>query len=370
MYWIPILAIGSYLLFSDTDEKKDNKKKRKRNNKKMANCNGLILNYSNNLNISKKKKNKLKDSKDFLRGKIRDYFKKHHPDYIPEFYIQGSYKMKTTILTKDNECDLDDGVYFKRDIGVTGTTLQKWVKKALKDITSIPTEHRKKCVRVRYKAEYHIDFPIYYFPDDSEYPLLAVKDEDLQESDPKELVEWYNWEKDKEGQLNRIVRYLKGWGDNKRNKMPNGLAMTILVAENIQYNDRDDIALKKTLIKIQKTLDENFECIVPATPYDDLFEDYDSIRMNNFLDNLDSFVDDATEAVENESNQIKASRLWRKHLGDKFPLGQDVDMDAKEASLRKTSKTILSGSAYSQKDGSISDNSSGVKNKTHTNFGG
>ncbi|GGG24806.1 hypothetical protein GCM10011344_26840 [Dokdonia pacifica] len=337
----------------------------------MANCNGLILNYSNNLNISKKKKDKLRDSKNFLQDKITSYFKKNHPDYIPEFYIQGSYKMKTMILTKDNECDLDYGVYFKRDVDVTGTTLQKWVKKALKDVTSIPTEHRKKCIRVKYKAEYHIDFPVYYFPDDCDHPLLAVKDDDLQESDPREVVDWYNSEKDENGQLNRIVKYLKGWGDYKRNKMPSGLAMTILATENIQYNDRDDIALKDTLIAIHNTLLEDFECKVPGTPYDDLFADYDSTRMNNFLDNLDSFVDDAIEAVENESNQRKASKLWRKHLGrDKFPLGEDVDVDAKEVSLRKTSKNILTGTAYSQKDGSISNNSSGVKNKIHTNFGG
>ncbi len=336
----------------------------------MANCNKLFLDFDKNLNISKKKRESLKDSKDSLRDKIRKYFKENHSEYKPEFYIQGSYKMGTIILTRDNECDLDDGVYFLREKGVTGTTLQTWIKNAIEDATTTPPEHHKKCVRVIYKSEYHIDLPAYYFPEDDEHPLLAVKNSDLEESDPKEIVEWYGGKKDENGQLHRHVKYLKAWCDHKRNKMPSGLAMTILAENNLQTNDRDDIALKDTLIEIQKSLDIKFECIVPGTPYDDLFVDYDDTRKNNFLSNLDNFVADAEKAVENEANQLKASKLWKKHLGDKFPLGLDEDTDLKEAALRSISKSILTGSALSQKDGSISERLSGVKNKPHTNYGG
>jgi len=48
-----------------------------------------------------------------------------------------------------------------------------------------------------------------------------------------------------------------------------------------------------------------------------LFENYDEKRKNNFLNCLASFVNDAEEAVK-ESNQLKASKFWRKHLGDRF----------------------------------------------------
>jgi hypothetical protein len=336
----------------------------------MANCNKLFLDYDKKLEISSEKKNRLKNSKETLRKRIRKYFKDNHPEYKPTFYIQGSYKMKTTILTKDDECDLDDGVYFKRDVGVTGTTLQSWIWDAVDGATSTSPEHRKKCVRVIYKADYHIDYPVYYFPEDEDNPCLAVKNQDLEESDPKEVVDWYKKQKDKNGQLHRIVKYLKGWGDHKRNKMPSGLAMTILASENGKYDERDDIALKNTLIAIQDSLEDNFECSVPATPNDDLFENYDDARKRNFLDNLDDFVNDAKEAVDNESNQLKASRLWRKHLGDKFPLGVDEDIDTKESALRSISEKILAGNAYTQRDGSITDTKTGVKNKPHNNYGG
>ena len=63
----------------------------------MANCNKLFLDFDKNLNISKKKKESLKNSKETLRSRIRKYFKDNHPEYKPEFYIQGSYKMVTPI---------------------------------------------------------------------------------------------------------------------------------------------------------------------------------------------------------------------------------------------------------------------------------
>lgn len=336
----------------------------------MANCNKLFLDYDNNLNIPKKKKEKLKESKEVLRTRIRRYFKENHPEYKPEFYIQGSYKMGTTILTKDNDCDLDDGVYFEREADVTATTLQRWVKEALDEATNTAVEHRSRCLRVIYQGDYHIDFPVYIFPEDDEHPSLAVKNNGFEESDPKEVVKWYEAEKKKNIQLNRIVKYLKGWGDYKRNKMPSGLTMTILSANNIQHNDRDDIALKNTLIKIQETLDNNFVCIVPATPGDDLFDNYDYARKSNFLSSLNDFVEDAKKAVDNEPNQLKASRLWRKHLGNNFPLGEDEDTDAKEVALKAISEKILAGTAYSQSSGKLTTDTAGIKNKPHTNYGG
>ncbi len=336
----------------------------------MANCNKLFLGYKENLQIKKEKRDRLKKSKDELRAKIEKHFREKHPDYVPEFWIQGSYKMKTTILTKDDECDLDDGVYFLRDEGVSGTTLQEWVKDAVEGATSTPNQHRKKCIRVIYKADYHIDFPVYYFPEGNGHPLLAVKDNDLEESDPKELYEWFNKKKDKKGQLHRTVAYLKGWGDNIRRKMPSGLAMTILASNNYSEDERDDVSLKESLKKIHSSLKDNFSCVVPATPHDDLFENYDNEKKEHFMNELNSFLNDAIEAVENESNQLNASRLWRKHLGENFPKGKDENVDQKEAALRRLTEKVLAGNAFTQRDGGITEESTGVQNKPHTNYGG
>lgn len=303
-------------------------------NKQMANCQDLFEQFNKEISIPKAKKDKLKDSKDNLRKRIRKYFKEHHPEYEPKFYIQGSYKMKTMIDTKDGICDLDDGVYFMRKPDVTGTTLQQWVWNAVDGYTSTTPQHRKKCVRNIFVADYEIDMPVYYKIDGQQYKI-AVKNEDWRDDDPKAMVEWFN---DKKGgnSLVKIVKCLKAWCDYKRNYMPSGLAMTILAAnakEKFVLGDRDDINLKDTLKEIKKALDLRFECIVPVDPKDNLFANFDEDRKKNFIAALKDFVDDA-EAALREENQLKASRLWRKHLGDRFPLGEDKNDDNKAANSR------------------------------------
>ena len=76
----------------------------------MANCNNLFKKFNGSISIDADKNSKMTNSKTKLRDRIRKWFKDNHPDYEPKFYIQGSYKMKTGIRTKDDICDLDDGV--------------------------------------------------------------------------------------------------------------------------------------------------------------------------------------------------------------------------------------------------------------------
>ncbi len=292
----------------------------------MANTHNLFQEFNSNLQINSSKRERLIKSRDNLRSKIRKFFTENHSKYHPKFFMQGSYKMGTMIRTKDDTCDIDDGVYFDSNPDeVNCTTLQTWIKNAVYGTTE-SISHRSKCITVDYKADYNIDLPVYLFKKDDIHPYLAIKNGDWREDDPKEMVSAFNNEKDEKGQLIRIVRYLKAWSDFKGQKMPCGLAMTILAMNNIQTNDRDDIALKFTLIEIERTLKKEFKCLVPATPNDDLFDEYDNIRKNDFLSNLTDFISDAKNAVNDEKNKLKASNLWQKHLGYKyFPDGEDKD---------------------------------------------
>lgn len=300
----------------------------------MANCNNLFLKFDSELNITKTKKKNLIASKDNLRDKIGADFKKNHKGYNPTFYIQGSYKTKTNIRTKDDTCDLDDGVYFKnKPDDVTPKTLQKWVKDAVEGTTDATPSHKNKCIRVDYQSGYNIDLPVFLFDKETDsHPQLAVKNDGWQEDDPKEFIEEYNSKKDSDGQLQRIVKYLKSWSDHKREKMPPGLAMTVLAMDHFQSNGRDDVSLKYTLIEIENKIENNFHCYMPTTPKDDLFADYDETRKDNFLNNLSSFISDAKKAVDDEKNQLSASKLWKKHLGDRFPDGKDENKESTNAS--------------------------------------
>jgi len=325
----------------------------------MADCHNLFSQYNDDLNIIKSKKDSLKDSKEALRKRIRKYFKENHPEYVPQFFIQGSYKMKTMIRTKDNECDLDDGVYFLRKPDVTCTTLQKWVYNAVEGHTTGGQQHRKKCIRVIYSGDYHIDLPVYYkFEEDGDHPFLAVKDGDWEESDPKEFLEWF---KDvKTDQMVRVSRYLKGWGDYKRNNMPSGLAMAVLTEKNLVENERDDIALRDTLKAIKTSLKAKWECVMPTTPEDDLFNNYDETFKKNFFSALDDFIVDADAAIDDEECQKNASKKWRRHFGGRFPLGEECESDeAKSIGASETSGSLIIGVKGKPKDEGLNAKSKG-----------
>lgn len=307
----------------------------------MANCHNLFGEFNTEISLTSNKKTKMTNSKDGLRERIRKHFKEHHSEYVPKFYIQGSYKMKTGIRTKDDICDLDDGVYFFRDPDVSATTLQNWVWDAVKGYTSSSPEHRKKCIRNIFSGDYEIDIPVYYKIAGKEYQL-AVKNNGWEDSDPKALIDWFNDNKDANGKMIKVIKELKAWCDHKRNKMPSGLAMTILAInakDKIVLNDRDDILLTDVLREIKKGLAQKFECVVPVTPKDDLFADYDSTRKNNFLTNLDSFLADA-EAALKEINQLKASRLWKNHLGTRFPDGEDKNEQTNSSAATTSGATL------------------------------
>ena len=120
--------------------------------------------------------------------------------------------------------------------------------------------------------------------------------------------------------------------------------MTILAMNHLQANDRDDVSLKYTLIEIEKELNREWKCVVPTTPQDNLFEEYDGPREKNFLDNLSDFITDAKKAVDEEKNQLKARHLWKCHLGERFPDGEDTD--EKQVNINSLSSTIGSAKPY------------------------
>lgn len=334
----------------------------------MSNCSNLFHDFNQDLKITKTKNENLMKSKNNIREKIKANFKKSHPDYVPTFFIQGSRKIGTMIRTKDDTCDLDDGIYFQREVGVTGTTLQNWVLEAVQDIAGADPTHKSKCIRVNYAGDYHIDLPIYYFPVDEDHPQLAVKNSDLEESDPREFIEWYN--ENKCDQLTRDIKYLKAWGDNVRNKMPSGLAFTVLAEKNYVEDDRDDISFYETLKAIRDDLSVEFKCVMPTTPYDDLFADYDQARIDNFFERLDALIEDARIAIYEEKNQLKASKKWKKHLGDRFPEGLDEDIEEKEKALLAAANLIVAGKAGVSRKGEIKPKrETDVHNKPHRFYG-
>lgn len=310
----------------------------------MANCNTYFNEFNEDIRLTNARRKSLKKSRKELRNKVRKWFKENKPyEETPKFSGQGSMSMDTIInpiprkITQNNKeikvylYDVDDGIYFIGDKSAenraTPSTYHSWVYMAVKGHTETDPIDKNTCIRTTFSDGHHIDQPIYYKKGD--IPELAHKRDGWIESDPLAFTEWFNSKADINPQLRRLVRYAKAWSDfrefvNESKPMPSGLILTILIAENAVYRtDRDDIALKETLQAIQYKLKRSFQCNRPTTPVgENLLANYN--HKDYFLKCLDNFVKDATKALE-ERNIRRSTELWRKHLGDRFPLGEDKD---------------------------------------------
>src|SRR5215218_8430694 len=154
---------------------------------------------------------------------------------------------------------------------VSAETVQKYIFDAVKDHTDGGAEHRKKCVRIFYKCAYNIDFPAYYEVPGESYSYLAIKGDGWIKDDPEKMIEWFEARKDADGQLIRIVKYLKAWASEKSYKMPSGIALTVWATKCfVASKDRDDLALSSTLKGISDALFWSVSCLSPVEPYDDL----------------------------------------------------------------------------------------------------
>jgi len=310
----------------------------------MANCNENFREYNRKIRLTDVRRKSLKGSRKELRKKVRKWFNEKKPNETkPKFSGQGSMSMDTIInpiprkIVENGEektvlyYDVDDGIYFQGDNApkdrATPTTYHSWIYDAVKGHTDKDPIDKNTCVRTLFAAGHNVDQPIYYKK--GETPELAHKRDGWIESDPKEFTDWFNDLVEKEPQLRSLVRYTKGWADkreyeNNSRPMPSGLILTILIAENAVYRkDRDDVALKETLLAIQRKLSMFFECKRPTTPKgENLLADY--VHKEYFMNCLANFISDAIKALQ-EKNIKKATELWRKHLSNRFPLGEDKD---------------------------------------------
>ena len=284
----------------------------------MANLHEYFLHFDNRLNLTPTKLKKLKISESNIKRNIKKHFTKY-PNLKFTMVRQGSYALGTMIRTKDDYCDIDFGLRFFPFPALQPMTLQRYVKDGLATVknTTLPV-CKKKCVRLEYKGDYHLDITVYGLEGFSTSPLLATKD-GWEESDPSKFKKWFEEKGGKNlPQLRRIVKYTKAWGDFKGNGFLKGIAITILVADNFVPKNRDEISLRETITKIAKNLEEEWVCIKPVSPYEDLFEGLTENHEEFLLRKLNYFVRDADIATAKNMDSRQAWVLWKRHLGVYF----------------------------------------------------
>ena len=310
----------------------------------MADLNKLFVEFNDKITLSPSKKEKLKTGRDALRKKIKDEFSDKDTNKL-KFCGQGSYMMKTTINPIDGEYDLDDGVYIQgysnteMDEWPSTSTVHSWIKNAVDGHTSTPPIDKNTCVRVIYVNDYHIDLPSYIIKDDVAY--LSHKNDGWVISDPKAFTEWFVGKvTDKGEQLRSLVKYLKAWKEYKDIDLK-GIAVTILVGENYySYDNRDDLSLLGTLTNIIETLEEDFKCVKPVAPNEDIFDGYSETKKNSILSGLKNLRDNLKKAIDKEDEK-EASDIMRKYFGDRFPQGKSSSKENKSQYVRAESPAVI-----------------------------
>ena len=234
--------------------------------------------------------------------------------------------MNTIVHRIDNNHDVDDGIYFdvSKKPEVSVATIQGWIHDAVDEQTTMETQERKNCVRVQYKDDYHVDFPIYY-QIGNDCPMLGYKSNVWKSSDPIAFIEWFEGKTTgTNGQLRNMVRYAKAWLDyqiirknlNKGDDLK-GISLTILVTENYSKDDRDDVAFLNTIKNIHSKLSSNYKCERPTEPAEDLFADTSKESKEKVLSAFKTLIDSGDEAMEAPVEK-DACRKWKSQFGPRF----------------------------------------------------
>lgn len=210
-------------------------------------------------------------------------------------------------------------------------TVHNWIIDAVKNHTKTDPENKKTCVRVIYKGSYHIDLPI-YIESESKCKLAHLEKGWIQ-SQPKNITDWFREQiNDKGSALRNVVKILKGWADyqgDKRGKMPSGLALTILTANNFVDCERLDECVYETVKGIYWQIKDEVEIYNPTDPSEKISDRLSDQVKQRFQEAVESLFDNLKAAYENVSF-YESSKLWNEEFGDRFPLTSDPNEEQKK----------------------------------------
>ncbi len=294
----------------------------------MADCNNLFLKFLSDITIKTECSKNLQRGREAIKREIENYFANKLKVGMPDFYLQGSYSLKTMIepLNPKDEYDLDDGIYLKHtddDISKpTAQTVSSWIINAVKDHTKKKPENKKNCVRVIYAEGYHIDLAIYR-KINGKYHLARLGKDQWVPSDARAFNNWFYEKLARNEQMRSCIKYLKAWKDFNSCDLK-GIHLTVLVGLNyVSVTDRDDKSLVETAGKIINYLEQEKAIWNPVDQNENMIADWSGEKKEKIIAVLKEFSSEGGDALS-EQDKNKASKKWRTLFGDRFRL-QDSD---------------------------------------------
>ena len=246
--------------------------------------------------------------------------------------LQGSIAMHTANKAPNNDYDVDIAVIFeKNDLPASPLEARQRVAAAMKEKASgfsQEPEARTNAVTIWYADGYHVDIAVYRRSENwLGLEVIEHAGAEWTDRDPKSITNWFINEvaeqspseglfispEVKSKQMRRIVRWIKAFTKAREGwNLPGGLIISTLVAEcYIPHNDRDDIALYRTLQAIKSRLDYGCTVYNPIDRSKELTEKQQFItQVKNLKKRLGSVLSKLTPLFEDECDDRKARNAW------------------------------------------------------------
>jgi len=127
--------------------------------------------------------------------------------------------------------------------------------------------------------------------------------------------------------------------------MVSGLVLTVLCAEEYQFNARDDMAFYETAWAILQGIRWDENILNPTNINEDFRERISDAQFENIKTRLDKLVQHAENALNHKSQEEAAKKHWVKVLGDRFPvIKDDSERSGKSAKVAASGGLLKVGS--------------------------
>jgi hypothetical protein len=303
----------------------------------MFDCAEDVLAYHNDkVTLPTPQQTKMRERRNANRDRVRKGLKDQGKPAVREFRSQGSYAMKTMVQHPDNDYDIDDGVYFDKEVlvgerGAEMTALQarQMVRDAVDDGSfKKKPEVRTNCVRVYYVEGYHVDLPVYRrvttkdaFGNETFHYELASSD--WKRSDARDVTAWFDEENKRQSpdddnglQLRRVTREIKKYSRSRSSwgsQILSGFGITKLVTECFRGDAaREDKALYDTMKAIRDRLTYNLVVQHPVTPGDTITKGNDDPKARYLRERLTDAINNLAPLFDPKCTREIALKCWDK----------------------------------------------------------
>ena len=284
----------------------------------------------------------------------------------PRFFTQGSWAYKTLNAPAQapQQADVDDGCYLPLSFvsqttrpSVAATVFFAVAEEALADLIKerqwkLITD-KSTCIRIEISSFAHVDIPLYAIPDHEfmtlakasaqlygyltfdealrkaerdawtalprNSVLLAHREYDWMESDPRPVKEWFLAEVAARGeQLRRVVRYLKAFRDWRwSNGGPTSILLMAAAAPLFEKRDRrDDLALLDVVTALPAKLRGGVKN--PVDDNESLTKRFGEERVEEAAKQFEAFEKMLRGALD-AGNEAQACRWMIAEFGPRFP---------------------------------------------------